>query len=128
MWHPRDASEPTPDHICPLCGGPKGFLAELQLIDGVVYHRGTRLKFSKSESEILGIFIKRLGRVVTKESLWILLYGHLPNAEPDPKIIDVFVCKIRKKLAAHKIPVAIDNIWGRGWMIRELPREQANPT
>jgi two-component system cell cycle response regulator CtrA len=39
--------------------------------------------------------------------------------EPEMKIIDVFICKLRKKLALAGADNLIGTVWGRGYMIRE---------
>lgn len=52
----------------------------------------------------------------SKEQLFMALYGDRPEAdEPEIKIIDVLVCKLRKKLQSENI--AITTIWGHGYMI-----------
>jgi two-component system cell cycle response regulator CtrA len=46
--------------------------------------------------------------------------------EPELKIIDVFVCKLRKKLAtATKGDNYIETVWGRGYVLRDPPAEAA---
>jgi two-component system cell cycle response regulator CtrA len=51
------------------------------------------------------------------------LYGGMD--EPELKIIDVFICKLRKKLAdASGSKDYIETVWGRGYVLRE-PTEQA---
>jgi two-component system cell cycle response regulator CtrA len=55
--------------------------------------------------------------VLTKEAFLNHLYGGMD--EPEMKIIDVFVCKLRKKLAQAGAGNMIGTIWGRGYMIRE---------
>lgn len=50
---------------------------------------------------------------MSKDRLLTALYGHLPDAAPEVKIIDVFVCKARKKLKPFHI--VIETIWGRGY-------------
>ena len=55
--------------------------------------------------------------VLTKEAFLNHLYGGMD--EPEMKIIDVFVCKLRKKLAQAGADNMIGTIWGRGYMIRE---------
>jgi two-component system cell cycle response regulator CtrA len=45
------------------------------------------------------------------------LYGGMD--EPEVKIIDVFVCKLRKKLARAGAGGIIGTLWGRGYVIRE---------
>jgi two-component system cell cycle response regulator CtrA len=51
------------------------------------------------------------------------LYGGMD--EPDMKIIDVFICKLRKKLAQAGADELIETVWGRGYMIREPRCESA---
>jgi two-component system cell cycle response regulator CtrA len=56
--------------------------------------------------------------VLTKEMFLDHLYGG--TNEPDPKIIDVFVCKLRKKLAqATGGNHYIETVWGRGYVLRD---------
>jgi two-component system cell cycle response regulator CtrA len=69
------------------------------------------------EYTTLELFSLRKGIIVTKEML--LDYMYRDTDEPDPKIIDVFVCKLRKKLAQttggnHYI----ETVWGRGYISR----------
>jgi two-component system cell cycle response regulator CtrA len=45
--------------------------------------------------------------------------------EPEMKIIDVFICKLRKKLAQAGAGNLIGTVWGRGYMIREPGIERA---
>jgi two-component system cell cycle response regulator CtrA len=53
------------------------------------------------------------------------LYGGMD--EPELKIIDVFVCKLRKKLAtATKGDNYIETVWGRGYVLRDPPAETAS--
>jgi len=61
--------------------------------------------------------VLRKGMVLTKEAFLNHLYGGMD--EPEVKIIDVFVCKLRKKLAQAGADNMIGTIWGRGYMIRE---------
>ena len=60
----------------------------------------------------------RQGTTVTKEMLLNHLYGG--TDEPELKIIDVFVCKLRKKLAQPTgSKYYIETIWGRGYKLRD---------
>ena len=45
------------------------------------------------------------------------LYGGMD--EPELKIIDVFICKLRKKLAQAGADNLIATVWGRGYVLRE---------
>jgi two-component system cell cycle response regulator CtrA len=55
--------------------------------------------------------------VLTKEAFLNHLYGGMD--EPEMKIIDVFICKLRKKLAAAGAEGLIGTVWGRGYTMRE---------
>jgi len=72
----------------------------------------------------------RKGTTLTKEMFLNHLYGGMD--EPELKIIDVFVCKLRKKLAtATKGDKSegenyIETVWGRGYVLRDPPVESAN--
>ncbi len=60
----------------------------------------------------------RKGTTLTKEMFLNHLYGGMD--EPEPKIIDVFVCKLRKKLStAAKGDNYIETVWGRGYVLRD---------
>jgi two-component system, cell cycle response regulator CtrA len=60
----------------------------------------------------------RRGTTITKEVFLSQLYGGMD--EPEIKIIDVFICKIRKKLAAASNGKDyIETVWGRGYLLRE---------
>ena len=69
------------------------------------------------EYAILELLVLRKGMVLTKEAFLNHLYGGMD--EPEMKIIDVFICKLRKKLAVAGADNLIGTVWGRGYMIRE---------
>jgi two-component system, cell cycle response regulator CtrA len=58
----------------------------------------------------------RRSQVVTKEMLLNHVYGGLD--EPEAKIIDVFVCKVRKRLDHAGLRNAIETVWGHGYIMR----------
>ena len=77
---------------------------------------GVRLHLTLKEYEILALLAVRKGTILTKEMLLTQLYGGID--EPCLKIIDVFLCKLRKKLAAaSKGHNYIETIWGRGYVL-----------
>jgi two-component system cell cycle response regulator CtrA len=78
------------------------------------------------EYAILELLVLRKGMVLTKEAFLNHLYGGLD--EPEMKIIDVFICKLRKKLASAGAANLIGTVWGRGYMIREPVNELAPGT
>ncbi len=69
------------------------------------------------EYSILELLVLRKGMVLTKEVFLNHLYGGMD--EPEMKIIDVFICKLRKKLAEAGAPNLIGTVWGRGYMVRD---------
>jgi two-component system, cell cycle response regulator CtrA len=67
---------------------------------------------------VLELLSLRRGTTITKEVFLSQLYGGMD--EPEIKIIDVFICKIRKKLAAASNGKDyIETVWGRGYLLRE---------
>jgi two-component system, cell cycle response regulator CtrA len=70
------------------------------------------------EYQMLELLSLRRGTTITKEVFLSHLYGGMD--EPEIKIIDVFICKIRKKLAgASNGKDYIETVWGRGYLLRE---------
>ena len=74
------------------------------------------------EYAILELLVLRKGMVLTKEAFLNHLYGGMD--EPEMKIIDVFICKLRKKLAAVGADGLIGTVWGRGYTMREHGSER----
>jgi len=84
---------------------------------------GKDVRLTGKEYAILELLVLRKGMVLTKEAFLNHLYGGMD--EPEVKIIDVFVCKLRKKLAQAGADNLIGTIWGRGYMIREPAAQPA---
>jgi two-component system, cell cycle response regulator CtrA len=78
---------------------------------------GRQVHLTGKEYAILELMVLRKGMVLTKEAFLNHLYGGMD--EPEMKIIDVFICKLRKKLAQGGVDNIISTIWGRGYMVRE---------
>lgn len=80
---------------------------------------GQRVSLTGKEYAILEMLSLRKGMTVTKEMFLTHLYGG--RDEPELKIIDVFVCKLRKKLATAGAPATgcIETVWGRGYSLRD---------
>jgi len=73
---------------------------------------------SDKEYDLLELLSQHKGTVVTKEMFLAHLYGGIN--EPELKIIDVFVCHLRKKLArATGGYHYIETVWGRGYALRD---------
>jgi two-component system cell cycle response regulator CtrA len=78
---------------------------------------GQTVHLTGKEYAILELLVLRKGMVLTKEAFLNHLYGGMD--EPEMKIIDVFICKLRKKLATAGADNLIGTVWGRGYMMRE---------
>jgi len=76
------------------------------------------LHLTGKEYGILELLSLRKGTTLTKEMFLNHLYGGMD--EPELKIIDVFICKLRKKLAtATSGDNYIETVWGRGYVLRD---------
>ena len=83
---------------------------------------GSRVHLTGKEYQMLELLSLRKGTTLTKEMFLNHLYGGMD--EPELKIIDVFICKLRKKLAnASEGRNFIETVWGRGYVLRE-PSDQ----
>ena len=79
---------------------------------------GQRVHLTGKEYQMLELLSLRKGTTLTKEMFLNHLYGGMD--EPELKIIDVFICKLRKKLAsASGGGNFIETVWGRGYVLRE---------
>lgn len=88
----------------------------------IVEVAGVSLGLTAKEYQILEMLSLRKGTVLTKEMIFSNLYLGLEG--PGAKIIDVYVCKLRKKMsAASSGKSIIDTVWGRGYMLREIKNE-----
>ena len=84
---------------------------------------GQPLHLTGKEYGILELLSLRKGTTLTKEMFLNHLYGGMD--EPELKIIDVFVCKLRKKLtAATAGENYIETVWGRGYVLRDPINER----
>jgi two-component system cell cycle response regulator CtrA len=79
---------------------------------------GARVHLTGKEYQTLELLALRKGTTMTKEMILNHLYGGMD--EPEAKIIDVFICKLRKKLsAATSGEHHIETVWGRGYALRD---------
>jgi len=77
-----------------------------------------RVHLTTKEYQMLELLSLRKGRTLTKEQFLNSLYGGME--EPQQKILDVFMCRLRKKLAyASGGKDYIETVWGRGYALRE---------
>lgn len=79
--------------------------------------KGKLIRLTGKEYQMLELLCLRVGMTLTKEMFLNHLYGGMD--EPELKIIDVFICKLRKKLKVVKTGKSIiETVWGRGYIIR----------
>ncbi|MBX6373505.1 MAG: response regulator transcription factor [Acetobacteraceae bacterium] len=94
--------------VGPLC---------LNLASREVTVHGRPVHLTGKEYAILELLVLRKGVVLTKEAFLNHLYGGID--EPEAKIIDVFICKLRKKLSQAGADKLIGTVWGRGYVLRD---------
>ncbi len=79
---------------------------------------GQSIHLTGKEYQMLELLSLRKGTTLTKEMFLNHLYGGMD--EPELKIIDVFICKLRKKLSlATGGETYIETVWGRGYVLRD---------
>jgi two-component system cell cycle response regulator CtrA len=88
-------------------------------LDGRSASMGTApLHLTGKEYGILELLALRKGTTLTKEQFLNHLYGGID--EPEQKIIDVFICKLRRKLTKANDGINyIETVWGRGYVLRD---------
>jgi len=82
---------------------------------------GNIVSLTSKEFELLQLLMLRKNMVLTKETILEQLYGGMD--EPEAKIVDVFVCKVRKKLARAGLDNVVGTVWGRGYTVRDIGRD-----
>jgi two-component system cell cycle response regulator CtrA len=89
----------------------------------VVAMNGVRVHLTGKEYQMLELLSLRKGMTLSKEMFFNHLYGGMD--EPEFKIIDVFICKLRKKLAnASNGKNFVETVWGRGYVLRDEVEER----
>ncbi|NJS15587.1 MAG: response regulator transcription factor, partial [Sphingopyxis sp.] len=92
---------------------------EVNLDAKTVDSGGQPVHLTGKEYQMLELLSLRKGTTLTKEMFLNHLYGGMD--EPELKIIDVFICKLRKKLSlACEGENYIETVWGRGYVLRDL--------
>ena len=90
----------------------------LRLQDRCAMVEDSVLNLTRKEFDLLEALATQKGRTLNKEAILERIYGG--RDEPQPKIIDVFVCKLRKKLAdALGGDGVIRTVWGQGYTIED---------
>ncbi|WP_170324867.1 response regulator transcription factor CtrA [Ruegeria arenilitoris] len=88
---------------------------------------GKAVHLTGKEYQMLELLSLRKGTTLTKEMFLNHLYGGMD--EPELKIIDVFICKLRKKLSnATGGDNYIETVWGRGYVLRDPQSNSVDET
>ena len=98
---------------------------EVNLDAKTVEVAGKRINLTGKEYQMIELLSLRKGTTITKEMFLNYLYGGMD--EPDMKIIDVFICKMRKKLSAEIAGDSyVKTVWGRGYVLRDPQPQSVN--
>jgi len=90
---------------------------KINLESRTVEAAGKPIHLTGKEYGILELLALRKGSTLTKEMFLNHLYGGMD--EPEMKIIDVFICKLRKKIQQVTGDNYIETVWGRGYVLRD---------
>lgn len=93
---------------------------EINLNSKIVTIEGKTLHLTSKEYSLFELLALRKGTTINKEQFLNHLYGGMD--EPEMKIIDVFLCKIRRKIEdISPREEYIQTVWGRGYILKDLP-------
>lgn len=97
-----------------------GFTIDVE--DRIFAYRGQRVHLTPGEFFLVHLVMEARGRVASREYLWANSKG--PGVEPDTdqKIIDVLLCKARKRIKAETGLEPIQTSWGRGYYWKLAPQ------
>jgi len=102
--------------MCPICGGPLKEVPAIYLEDrGMIVANGGFALLTGNEGIVMSKLIASFPGVASRGAIHNALYSMDLDGGADPRIIDVFVCKIRKKI--KNIGIRIDNSHGRGYAL-----------
>lgn len=92
----------------------------INLNSKIVTVAGKVLHLTSKEYALVELLGMRKGTTINKEQFLNHLYGGMD--EPEMKIIDVFLCKIRRKIEQLSDGEEyIETVWGRGYILKDLP-------
>lgn len=89
---------------------------------------GERLRLSRREHAIFQHLVLNANRVISKSAIYDAVYG-MDDDQPFDKVIDVYICKLRKKIcaAAESGHQYIETVYGRGYKFGSIEGEQMAP-
>jgi hypothetical protein len=83
---------------------------------GSIEMNGIHVVLNRTDYLILSLLELRKGKVVTQSMIGNLLYGATITVKP--RIVDVFIVRLRRRLQASGLAMRIETVWGRGYMLR----------
>jgi len=98
---------------------------ELNLDSRELTVNGQEVRLTGKEYLILELLLVRKGKLLTKEAFLNHLYGG--TDEPERQVVDLYICRLRKKLADAGAGTLIGTVWGQGYMIREGANGTVDP-
>jgi two-component system cell cycle response regulator CtrA len=108
---------------CPTCG--TALPSTIFAIDreaGIVVSNGRFAHLAPQEFQIFLTLYDAKGKLRSKEQL-LRAVAPMVDREPEIKIVDVYVCKIRRKLAGT--PIEIQTVWGDGYRLVSTARMES---
>lgn len=88
--------------------------------------KGVLVPLTAKQFQMMEILARRKGATVSRQMFLEFLYGGLDH--PEVKILDVFMTKIRKKIAYFADGVDyIETVWGRGYMLKQIEERVGSP-
>lgn len=96
---------------CPHCQELRDEIEVLKRALGSEIPLPLQFKFSRTEEKMVRVLLARNG-VVSQDQMMDAVYSLEMNS-PEPQVVHVFLCRIRKRLKPHDIE--IHTVWGRGW-------------
>lgn len=88
-------------------------IARLEAAMGLGFIAPLEWNLTQAEARVMGALTTR--DLLTKDAAMAVLYRDFGREEPEIKIVDVFICKIRKKVAPFGI--RIETMWGQGYYL-----------
>lgn len=103
---------------CPTCGHEVDARVFTDPESCSVAHEGMMIRLTRTQFEVFDVLLKRFPATVNKDRIYDALYSMRSDGGADPKIIDVLVCHIRRKIAP--IGLSIRTSWGVGYALEAV--------
>ena len=110
---------------CPCCGqGVDPLDVLMDTASGIIAFGGRQVYLTPLQFRLVRQLVEAFPATIARTRLFDRLYDHLdPDDAPEPKIVDIVVCKIRRKLAG--LGLVVTTSWGVGYAIAAAEGEDA---